>query len=232
MNRVLAAARLHLKNPLVTLGVPWMVGTISFVINWAIWALADVAEHDPNNLTGGVTALYITVCVVFVQALTQMLPFAMGISLSRRTYWLGTALVGVVSAVGYGIALAVLNEIGQATGGWGVGLNFWVPTPLLADNFALQVLYSGGPMLALIFLGIGIGVVFKLWGPNGLWALLLASVVVIGGLAVLTTGLSAWGDVWAWLTDRTALTLTLGIPAAIAAVVAAASFAGIRRVVP
>ncbi|MGY1594044.1 hypothetical protein ACI79D_18860 [Geodermatophilus sp. SYSU D00708] len=232
MTRVLSAARLHLVHPLVVFGVPWMVGTISFVINWAVWALADVAEHDPNNFTGGVTALYITVCVVFVQALTQMLPFAMGVSLSRRTYWLGTALVGVVSALGYGIALAVLDEIGQATGGWGVGLNFWVPTPLLADSFVLQVLYSGGPMLALVFLGIGIGVVYKLWGPNGLWLLVLLSVVVIGGLAVLTTGLSAWGDVWAWLTARDAITLAFGIPAAIAAVVAAASFAGIRRVVP
>jgi hypothetical protein len=232
VNRVLSAARLHLVHPLVVFGVPWMVGGISFVINWAIWALADVAEHDPNNFTGGVTALYITVCVVFVQALTQMLPFAMGVSLSRRTYWLGTALVGVLSALGYGIALAVLNEIGQATDGWGVGLNFWVPTPLLADSFLLQVLYSGGPMLALVFLGIAIGVVFKRWGSNGLWAMVLLSVVVIGGLAVLATGLSAWGDVWTWLTDRSALTLTLGIPTAIAAVVAAASYGGIRRVVP
>ncbi|MGY1704163.1 hypothetical protein ACI79C_06280 [Geodermatophilus sp. SYSU D00697] len=232
MNRVLAAARLHLVHPLVTFGVPWMVGTTSFAINWAVWALADVAEHDPNNFAGGVSALYITVCVVFVQALTQMLPFAMGISLSRRTYWLGTALVGVVSALGYGIALAVLNEIGQATGGWGVDLNFWVPTPLLADNFLLQVLYSGGPMLALIFVGLGIGVVYKLWGANGLWALAILTVVVIGGFAVLTTGLSAWGDVWGWLTDRSAITLTFGIPAAIAAVAAAASFGGIRRVVP
>jgi len=232
VNRVLAAARLHLVHPLVTFGVPWMVGTTSFVINWAVWALADVAEHDPNNFTGGVSALYITVCVVFVQALTQMLPFAMGISLSRRTYWLGTALVGVVSALGYGIALAVLNEIGQATGGWGVGLNFWVPTPLLADDFVLQVLYSGGPMLALVFVGLGIGVVYKLWGASGLWTLAILSVVVIGGLAVLTTGLSAWGDVWGWLTDRSAITLTVGIPVAIAAVAAAASFGGIRRVVP
>ncbi|MFW3169743.1 hypothetical protein [Geodermatophilus sp. CPCC 206100] len=232
MNRVLSAARLHVVHPLVVFGVPWMVGSISFVINWAIWALADVPEHDPNNFTGGVTALYITVCVVFVQALTQMLPFAMGVSLSRRTYWLGTALVGVLSALGYGVALAVLNEIGKATGGWGVNLNFWVPTPLLADNFALQVLYSGGPMLALIFVGIAIGVVQKRWGTDALWALLLATVVVLGGLAVLITGLDAWGAVWAWLTARSGLTLAFAIPAAIAAVVAAASYGGIRRVVP
>jgi hypothetical protein len=232
MNRVLAAARLQTVHPLVIFGVPWMVGGISFVINWAIWALADIAEQDPNNFTGGVTALYITVCVVFVQALTQLLPFAMGVSLSRRAYWLGTALVGVLSALGYGIALAVLNEIGQATGGWGVGLNFWVPTPLLADSFLLQVLYSGAPMLALIFLGIAIGVVFKRWGPNGVWALTILSVAALGGLAVLVTGLEGWGDVWGWLTDQSAITLAVGIPAAIAAVVAALSYGGMRRVVP
>ncbi|MGK5111606.1 MULTISPECIES: hypothetical protein [unclassified Geodermatophilus] len=232
MNRVLAAARLQVVHPLVIFGVPWMVVGISFALNVAIWGLADVAQHDPNNFTGGVTALYITVCVVFVQALTQLLPFAMGVSLSRRTYWLGTALVGVLSALGYGIALAVLNEIGQATGGWGVDLNFWVPTPMLVDNFFLQVLVSGAPMLALIFTGIGIGVVFKRWGSNGLWTLVILSVLFSGGLAVLATGLNAWGDVWRWLTDQSTGTLAIGIPVAIAAVVAALSYGGIRRVVP
>jgi hypothetical protein len=232
MNRVLAAARLQLVHPLVVFGVPWMVGGISFGINLAIWALADVAEHDPNNFTGGILALYITVCVVFVQALTQMLPFAMGVSLSRRTYWLGLALVGVLSALWYGVALAVLNEIAQATGGWGVDLNFWVPTPLLADNVGLQVLYSGAPMLGFIFVGMGIGVVFKRWGANGLWALLLLAVLFFGGLAVLATGLQAWGDVWGWLSDQTAVTLTIALPAAIAAVIAALSYGGLRRIVP
>jgi len=232
MNRVLAAARLQVVHPLVIFGVPWLVVGISFGLNVAIWALADVARHDPNNFTGGVTALYITVCVVFVQALTQLLPFAMGVSLSRRTYWLGTALVGVLSALGYGIALAVLNEIGQATGGWGVDLNFWVPTPMLVDNFFLQILVSGAPMLALISIAIGIGVVYKRWGSNGLWTLTILSVLFFGGLAVLATGLNAWGDVWRWLTDQPTGTLAIGIPVAIAAVVAALSYGGIRRVVP
>src|SRR5205085_1959252 len=41
MNRVLAAARLHLVHPLVGLGVPWLVGGISFAMNWLIWHFAD-----------------------------------------------------------------------------------------------------------------------------------------------------------------------------------------------
>ncbi|WP_324275330.1 hypothetical protein [Blastococcus brunescens] len=92
-------------------------------------------------------------------------------SLSRHTYWLGVALVGVVSALGYGVTLAALDALGDATDGWGVGLAFWAPQPMQAGSFFLQVLVSGTPMLAFIFSGIGIGVVFKRWGrtASGAW---------------------------------------------------------------
>ena len=36
MNRVLTAARLQLVRPLVILGVPWLIGVLSFAINWAV----------------------------------------------------------------------------------------------------------------------------------------------------------------------------------------------------
>lgn len=232
MNRVLAAARLQVVHPAVILGIPWLVVGISFAINVAIWGLAGLRDEPGAGFTGGVLALYITVCVVFVQAVTQLLPFAMGVSLSRRTYWLGVALVGVLSALGYGIALAALDAIGDATDGWGVGLSFWAPTPMQADNFFLQVLVSGTPMLAFIFSGIGMGVIVKRWGPNGLWALALLLLVLIGGLAVLVTGLGAWTTVGSWLADRSLVTLSVGLPLVIGLAVAALSYAGIRRVVP
>jgi hypothetical protein len=232
MNRVLAAARMQVVHPAMIFGIPWLVVGISFVINVAIWGLADLRDEPGAGFTGGVLALYVTVCVVFVQAVTQLLPFAMGVSLSRRTYWLGVALVGVLSALGYGIAIAVLDAIGDATDGWGVGLSFWAPQPMQADSFFLQVLVSGAPMLAFIFSGIGIGVVMKRWGPNGLWALVILAVVLFGGLAVLITGLQAWQEVGSWLTDQSLGTLSIGLPLVIGVVVAALSFAGIRRVVP
>jgi hypothetical protein len=232
MNRVLAAARMQVVHPAVILGIPWLVVGVSFAINVAIWAVAGLRDVPGAGFTGGVLALYVTVCVVFVQAVTQLLPFAMGVSLSRRTYWLGVTLVGVLSSLGYGIALAALDAIGTATDGWGVGLSFWVPQPLQADNFFLQVLVSGAPMLAFVFSGIGMGVVVKRWGPNGLWALALALLLLVGGVAVLLTGLGAWAQVGGWLGDQSLLTLSVGLPLAIGAVVAALSFTGIRRVVP
>jgi hypothetical protein len=232
MNRVLAAARLQVVHPQIILGIPWLVVCISFAINWAVWRVADLRNEPEAGFTGGVLVLYITVCVVFVQAFTQLLPFAMGVRLSRRTYWLGVALVGVLSALGYGIALAALTAIGDATDGWGVGLNVWAPEPMNVDDFFLQVLVSGIPMLAFIFAGIGIGVVFKRWGPNGLWALSILTTLLLGGLAVLLTALQAWRDIGGLLADQSLLTLSVGVPLAVTVAVAVLSFGGIRRVVP
>jgi hypothetical protein len=231
MDRALKAARLHLINPLVILGIPWLVVAISFAINVAIWALTPAGEQD-GGFTGGVLALYITVLVVYVQAVTQLLPFAMGVSLSRRTFYLGTALVAVVQSLGYGIAIAVLVAIENATGGWGSGLDYWAPGPFEVDNFLLQILTSGAPMLAFTFIGVGIGIVHKRWGQAGTWGLIIATMVVFGGLAILISWLDAWGAVGSWFADQSLVTLTVGLPAAIALVAALVSFPGIRRVVP
>ncbi|WP_336033800.1 hypothetical protein [Geodermatophilus sp. FMUSA9-8] len=232
MNRVLASARLHAMNPLLTVGIPWGVVSLSFVINLAVWSLTDAGTQPGGGITGGVASLYITVLVVFVQSVTQVMPFAMGMSLSRRTFYLGTALAALVAALVYGVAVALLVAIEDATGGWGVRLNFWAPGQMDVDNIALQVLVSGAPMLAAAFLGVAIGVVMKRWGQYGIWGLVIGAMVVFGGLAVLVSWRGWWGDVGTWLVDQSTLTLAVAIPVALAAVAAALSFAGLRRVVP
>jgi hypothetical protein len=231
MNRVLAAARLHLVNPVVMLGIPWLVAGSSFAINMAIFALLDDGPDD-TGFTGGVASLYITVLVVFVQAVTQLLPFAMGMSLSRRTFYLGTALVALAQAVYYGVILATLIAIEGATSGWGVDLAFWAPGPVDVDSWPAQVLVSGGPMLAFTAAGIGIGVVMKRWGQLGVWGLLVGTILVLGAIAVLITWREAWGDLADWFGDRSALTVAVALPAATAVVIAALSWGGIRRTVP
>ncbi|TKJ30743.1 hypothetical protein [Blastococcus sp. CCUG 61487] len=230
MTRVLQAARLHLVHPVVILGIPWLVVAISFAINLAVFHLTPAGEEE--GFSGGVLALYVTVLVVFVQAVTQLLPFAMGVSISRRTFFLGTALVAAVQALLYGIVISALVAIENATDGWGTGLNYWAPGIFEADGAVAQVFYSGVPMLAFMCVGIGMGVVHQRWGQAGTWGLIIGSLVVFGGLAILITWLEAWGDVADWFTDQSAVTLAVGLPVAVALAAALAAFPGIRRVVP
>lgn len=232
MNRVLSAARLHMINPLVIVGVPWLVVTVSFAINLAVWSTIGLAEEAPDSFTGGVLALYFTVLVVYVQAVTQLLPFAMGVSLSRRTFYLGTAVVAVAQALLYGLALAVLTRIETATGGWGAGLEFWAPGALRVDNFAVQALASGAPMLAFMFVGIAIGVTQKRWGPTGVWGVLIGLVAFLGALVILISWLEGWGPIGRWFADQSPMTLTIGLPIVLAAVLAVVAYGGLRRIVP
>jgi hypothetical protein len=94
------------------------------------------------------------------------------------------------------------------------------------------VLVFAGPMLLAAALGTGLGVVYKRWGAPGMYALSTITVLAIGGLIVLTTWLGAWGSVGHFLVIQPIASLAVAIPVAVTAVVGAASFAGLRRVVP
>ncbi|GAA4741526.1 hypothetical protein GCM10023328_23440 [Modestobacter marinus] len=232
MNRVLGAARLQLINPLASIGIAWAIVALAFAVNLAVWGLGDVDAAAGGATTGGLAALYITVLITFIQAVTMVFPLAMGLSLSRRVFYLGTALVAVVQAVVYGVVLTGLTAVENATAGWGVGLEFWAPGPVDVGNPALQVAVFAVPMAACAFAGIGLGVLFKRWGTTGVYALTAALIVGIGAVVLLLTWRRAWGDMWAWLADRSVEFFALGFPAVALLALAALGYLGLRRAVP
>jgi hypothetical protein len=233
MNRVVATARLHLVHPWLSVGVPWAIVGSSFAINLGIWGLGDVGrETGGSATTGGLASLYVTVVFIFVQAVTQMFPFALGLSLSRRDFYLGTALAAGVQAFGYGVALSVLTTIEKATDGWGMQLHFWAPGPIDAGNPALQFVVFTLPLVACAFLGMGIGVVFKRWGPSGLYALGLGVLLVGGLIAVWATWQERWSEFGAWVGDLSTTSVTITLPVLLGLALAALTFFGLRRAVP
>ena len=67
---------------------------------------------------------------------------------------------------------------------------------------------------------------------SGVWVLSIGGIVVLGGLVVLFSWLDTWPAIGTWLSDQSVTTLAVGLPVALAAVVAALSYTGLRRVVP
>jgi hypothetical protein len=231
MARVLSAARLHFTRPWVMLGIPWLIVLSSFALNAVLWGTTPVSESDGAG-TGGLIALNVTVLIVYVQAVTQLLPFGMGMGLSRRAFYLGTAFAAVVQAAGYAVLLTVLGVVESATGGFGLALYFWRPSAILVDNLALQFAVYALPLVACAVIGTGLGIMLKRWGQASLYALAVAGVAVGIGALALIGWLDAWDQVGAWFSDRTLLTFAVALPLLTTAVVGALSFAGLRRVVP
>ncbi|MCV2492006.1 hypothetical protein OF117_21900 [Geodermatophilus sp. YIM 151500] len=231
MDRVLAATRLHLARPLVTMGIPWLIVASSFALNAVLWGTTPVSESDSAG-TGGLAALYVTVGVVYAQAVTQLLPFGMGLGLSRRSFYLGTAIAATAQAVSYAVALALLAAIEDASGGFGLGLQFWGPSPIDVDGPLLQVVVYATPLLACATVGAALGILFKRWGASALYTLAVAVVAVVIGTLLLIGELDAWSTVGGWLADRSLLTFAVSLPLAVTAIAGGLSYSGLRRVVP
>jgi len=230
VNRIVSAARLHLVAPWLLL-LPWAIMGSSFFINVLVWRLADMAEgREPG--TAGLASLYLTLCIVYVQSMSALLPFAMGLSLTRRSFYLGTALFAGLQSLVYGVLFHGLLLAERATDGWGVGLpffgGFWV-----VDNPILQVLVYVVPLLVLAFLGMAVGVMYKRFGSLGLYALIIGTILGFGGLGVLLAWQEGWREtVFGFFTGQSAVALFTGWPLLLGVLFAAAAYLGIRRVVP
>nr|WP_258544882.1 hypothetical protein [Micromonospora provocatoris] len=158
-----------------------------------------------------------------------MFPFALGMGVTRRTFYLATVLVNVVQAVVYGILLYLLNLIEGATGGFGIQLRFFRIPYIDVDNGLLQIAVYAVPFLFLNFLAVFAAVWYVRFGMNGLLGAGAALILVTGLLVALITWQGWFGDIWQWLSSQHQVSLLVGWPALIAAVAALAGMAAIRR---
>jgi hypothetical protein len=232
MSRLLAVARLHTIAWKGTLAWPWLICGLSFVTNLAVFAaIADtLAERSAEPITGGLASIFVVSLVMFVSAVTQVFPYALGLGVTRRLFYAATALVAAAVSVGFALGLYLLLVVENATGGWGIGLRFFgVEAASVGGNNPAQILVYAVVMLVMTFVGMFIGVVYVRWRVNGALTLTAAAVVVPGALAALVTWQGWWGAIGSWLAGQSILGLYAGWPLILVAAAAAAGLAAIRR---
>jgi len=241
-SRVVAVLRLHLVNRFSVFVVPWMIMGFIFLVNLAIWWVIAAAVTDPADradaqeglqYSGASFYIFVYMMVMAIQAIALTFPFALGYSVTRRDFWLGTALSFVVQAALYSGAMTVLAVIEVATNGWGLGGRMFT------------ALYFGGAdapwferfflffatFLFFFFIGALIATVYQRWRLNGMLVFFGALVLALVGAVVFTTLSDGWPAVGAWFvhTGATGVVAWSLVPTAVAAL---AGFALIRRTTP
>ena len=230
MDRVLKAARLHTLRPLVTIGLSWAIVAAAFAVNVIVWR--STPDDEANAGSGAVVILAIVLAVTYVQVVTQLLPFTTSMGLSRRSFYLGTAVAAAAQTAVYALVLTLVAEVEKATAGWGLDLTFFAPAWIANENPLVQWSMFAAPLLAAAGLGNGLGIVFKRWGAPGMYVLTIGVLLLAGAALALIGSLDAWRQVGGWFADRSEVTLLVGLPLAFTLVVGTLSFAGLRRVVP
>jgi hypothetical protein len=228
MSYALRAARLHRIGWPSTLFWPWVVLASSFVVNWIIFAVLHARDVDAD-FTGGLLSLYVVQFVFFAQLFTRGFQFAINLSITRRAYYLGTWLVVLIVSFGNAIVLTALEAVEHATDGWGIDLPFFGIPFMQTGNVVTQVLVYAGPFVVSGGVAAVYGLIGKRWGPNGVWTVVLLSIVVPSLLIALIGRQGWWMPIWDWATEQSSTALFALWPSLIAVVCAIGGFLVARR---
>jgi len=204
--RLVNVMRMHVANPMTTLIVPWIITAIIFGVNLSIWLMVANAAGGSQNLeadafqyNGGVSWIVVFMMVVAVQAMSLTFRFALGFSVTRREYYLGTAAYFVALSLLYATGLTLFAALERATAGWGLDAAFFAPFGLVDESLGLVWFLYLMTMLLFFFLGSAIATVWVRWRAYGLYAFFigLALVLVAAGWGI--TAADAWGEVGEFL---------------------------------
>ncbi|HEX3390303.1 MAG TPA: hypothetical protein VHT94_14800 [Streptosporangiaceae bacterium] len=227
MNTLVNVARYHLIDRIVWVAMPWGIMAFSFLVNVVIFALVPASPH--GYYTGGLVTIYIFLLLCGALSMTRALPFGLMLGISRRVYYLGTALLVVALGVVYGLGLTVLQAVERATNGWGLSMHFF-RVPWIMDGPWYQTWLSSFVLLALFFLyGMWYGLVYRRWSVLGLVTFIAAQVLVALLVVVVVSATHNWSAFGHFFTTLTALALT-GVLAVVAAAMGAGGLSTIRRV--
>lgn len=206
MNQITNVMKMHAKDKWSWIYIPWIILLSSFAVNFFIGVLTG---GELPIYTGGISSIYIYMLVIGIIVLAQMFPFALGLSVRRTDFFLGTSgMIIMVSAL-IAIALFLLSQVEQWTGAWGVNLHFFHLPYLNDGSFIEQLLIMFTLLLNMGFLGFTISSIYQRFRRNGMFVFFGAIVLIFSALALLCTYYGWWMDIFHWLSNHTAFELAI-----------------------
>ena len=137
----------------------------------------DVARGG-GNFRDGLVVIFGMFFVTGVQRIGRWLPFGLALGATRRSFYAGTALLGVLMSLVSGLVIAGLQAIERATGGWGLSITFFRVPYLLNGPWYATWLTSFAGLSALFVYGMWYGIVNRRWGTLGLLAFIAVQALV------------------------------------------------------
>jgi len=231
MKRVLTVARALSTGYHYAAAWPLGIMLTSFLINLAVFAV--IGDQIPGlHITYGVASIYVVQLVVCGQLMTQLFSFAVGLNASRRAFYLGTALIILAQSVAFGVLLYLAKLVEHATHGWGESLAFFDPVGISHSNNPVQILVYTVPMLLFSYLGVGLGIVTKRWGSNGIFVLSVLTIATTGGASILLTWSHRWSAVGHWFVTQSTVGIAVGWALVPLVLLAVGGYGLLRRATP
>ncbi|GAB2651517.1 ABC transporter permease [Prescottella soli] len=225
--RILAIARIHVVAWPILIASPLVVLALTFAINFAIFALID--SGGETHPTGAILSLYGFVVAFYAQAMTQTFPFALGLGVTRRQFFVATVAVAVAQSFGFAVLFQVLSAIEAATGGWGVYMRMFGILRYVTDSALLEFATFFASLLLTTAISIAFSAVYQRWKTTGFLIAGISVVGLLGLVAVVLTWAGWWPTVGSWLVDAPRGLVLVALPVGVSVTALAASWAIVRR---
>ncbi len=237
-HRIWRVVRLNVVNKWTTIWLPMIIMGFILLINYLIWLIIWTATPPANRAhamegtqySGGAFYVFVYMLVVGVTLISMTFPFALGYSVTRRDFYLGTSLTFGLLAAGYSIGFTLLSYVEQWTNGWGIGGHLF--TSIYFGNALWERLFTVFVgLLFCFFTGSTAAITFARWKVNGLLAAAAVLALLIVGVAALVTLTNSWPAVGSWFVAAGPIGVVAWLlaPTAIGAV---AGFFVLRRATP
>jgi hypothetical protein len=239
VQRIFNVTRLHLTNKFPIMVLPLLILGFIFLVNLAIWWIifasvgpADAADASQGmRFSGASTFIFVYMMVVAVQAVNLTFPFALGYSVTRRDFYLGTSLLFLLLSLYYAAIMTIMATVERATDGWAFGGAMFDVIYFSADNPLLQFVLFLLVFLFFFFVGAATSAVYVRWRANGMYAFFAVLTLLLVGLAALATVTESWPRVGEWFLANGAMGVALWslLPTALSAVT---GFVLLRKATP
>ncbi|TPW70651.1 ABC transporter permease [Schumannella sp. 10F1B-5-1] len=231
--------RLHLANPMTVIVVPLLVLTAMFAVMIAIALMIVIGTGDSSaaasfskgfQYSGTSFYIFVYMMVVAVQAMNATFAYALGLGVTRRDYYLGSAVTWVLFSVAWSILFLVLGAIEQATRGWGMNVRMFTAIYYGEEPVGRAVIVFCA-FLFFFFAGTAAAAVFVRWKALGVTVMLVGLAFVLVGLGFIVTLTANWPAVGAWFVASGPLGVALW-SLVLTALLAVAGWALLRRATP
>ncbi|WP_111719278.1 ABC transporter permease [Homoserinimonas sp. OAct 916] len=237
--RIFNVTRLHLINRFPIMVLPLLILAFIFLVNYVIWWLlfdaVGVADRqdaiDGIQFSGASSFIFIYMLVVAVQAVNLTFPFALGFSVTRRDFYLGTCVAFVLLSAYYAAIMTVMAVLERVTNGWGLGGSMFDVVYFREENPVLQFVLFLLIFLFFFFIGAATASVYVRWRANGMYVFFAFLTLLVIGFVALTTFADNWPAVGAWFARNGAMGVALWslVPTTLAAIT---GFYLMRRATP
>lgn len=206
-NRIVAVVRLHFVNTWTILVLPAMIQGIILLLNIIIWWLiitslqsaSDRADAQEGfSYSGASFYIFFYMMVVAIQAINLTFPYALGYGVTRRDFYLGSAVAFVLLSALWSLGLTVLSYIEEATSGWGLGGTMFTALYFGDGQWYQRLMLYFVAFLFFLFLGTGVATLYVRWKATGVVVFFAVLALVLVGLLALVVLSQSWGVVGAW----------------------------------